>query len=289
MPSYYRPKGLDEALSIAAQEDVTILAGGTDVYPARAARAGWGDMRHPDVLDISAINDLRGIAEEQDHLRFDALTTWTDLRRASLPAAFAGYRAAAREIGGAQVQNRGTLVGNICTASPAGDGIPCLMTLDAEVELASLQGRRRVPMEEFICSYRKTVRRPDEIVTAIVIPNPGANARGRFEKLGARRYLVISMVMAAAVLDADVDGVIRRARVAVGACTPVAVRLREMERALVGTSIAAAAEAVTPEYLAGLAPIDDIRASGAFRRNAALQVVRDLLAGLAADLERRAA
>src|SRR3954471_8203103 len=162
-PAYFRPLSLDEALSIAAQEGVTILAGGTDVYPARAARAGWGDMRHPGVLDISAIKDLRGIADEQDHLRFGALTTWSDLRRAPLPSAFVGYQAAARDVGGAQVQNRGTLAGNVCTASPAGDGIPCLMALDAEIELASLQGSRCVAVKDFVSDYRNTLRRPEEI------------------------------------------------------------------------------------------------------------------------------
>ena len=115
-----------------------------------------------------------------------------------MPPAFAGYQAAAREIGGRQVQNRGTLVGNICTASPAGDGIPCLLTLDAEIELASLAGSRSVPIGDFVDGYRHTLRRPDEIVTAILIPKPKEGARGRFMKLGARRYLVISIVMAAA-------------------------------------------------------------------------------------------
>ena len=100
-------------------------------------RVGWGDMRRDDILDISAIAELRGIAEEAERFRFGALTTWDEMRRAPLPPAFAGCQKAARDIGGAQVQNRGTLVGNICTASPAGDGIPCLLSLDAEVELAS--------------------------------------------------------------------------------------------------------------------------------------------------------
>ena len=173
MPAYFRPGTLDEALQICAARPVTILAGGTDVYPAKAARVGWGDMRHPDVLDISAIKGLRGISEEEGKLRFGALTTWTDLKRATLPPAFAGYQAAAHDIGGAQVQNRGTLVGNICTASPAGDGIPCLLTLDSEVELASLSGRRVVPIGDFISGYRKTVRRSDEIVTALLFPKTG--------------------------------------------------------------------------------------------------------------------
>lgn len=289
MVAYFRPGTLDEALEIRAEKDVVVLAGGTDVYPARTARAGWGDMRHPDVLDISAIKDLRGISADEGKLRIGALTTWTNLRRASLPPAFAGYQAAARDVGGAQVQNRGTLVGNICTASPAGDGIPCLLTLDAEVELQARSGRRAVPIGEFLTGYRKTIVRPDELVTALLVPKPASGARGRFLKLGARRYLVISIVMAAAVLTVDDDSRIADARVAVGACTPVGVRLKMLEQALIGVRLADAAEIVASENLSELAPIDDIRASGAYRRAAALDLVRDLLAGFAASEERRAA
>ena len=187
MPAYYRPRTLDAALEICADGPVTILAGGTDVYPAKAARVGWGDMQHADVLDISAIEALRGIHETATHIRFGALTTWTDLIRAELPAAFDGYKAAAREVGGRQIQNRGTLVGNICTASPAGDGVPCLLALDAEVELASRTERRVLPVAAFVDDYRHTLCRSDEIVTGIRVPKPGPAERGRFLKLGARR------------------------------------------------------------------------------------------------------
>ena len=289
MPAYFRPGTLHEALEICAARPVTILAGGTDIYPAKAARVGWGDMRHPDVLDISAIKDLRGISEEEGKLRFGALTTWTDLRRAELPPAFAGYQAAARDVGGAQVQNRGTLVGNICTASPAGDGIPCLLTLDSEVELQSLSGRRTVPIGDFISGYRETVRRSDEIVTALLIPKPATGARGRFLKLGARKYLVISIVMAAAVLSTDEDETVTEARIAVGACTPVATRLPALEQALIGARSSDAADIVAVDHLSPLSPIDDIRASGVYRQSAALDLVRDLLAGFGAGEKRRAA
>ena len=289
MVAYFRPQTLDEALQIRAERPVTVLAGGTDVYPAKAARAGWGDMRHPDVLDISAIKDLRGISEEGDKLRLGALTTWTDLKRMVLPPAFAGYQMAAGQIGGAQVQNRGTLVGNICTASPAGDGIPCLMTLEADIELWSLGGSRTVPINEFFVGYRKTVVRSDEIVTAIQVPKPPPGERGRFAKLGARQYLVISIVMAASVLRVDEGGVIAAARVAVGACTPIALRLRGLERALLGHRIFDASQIAAPEHFSALSPIDDIRSSAAFRKSAALDLVRDLLAGFSSEEKRRAA
>src|SRR5262245_17018570 len=263
MAAYFRPSSLAEALAIRARQPVTVLAGGTDVYPARAARVGWGDMRRDDILDIGAIAERNGIAEEAGRFRFGALTTWAEMRRATLPPAFTGYQKAAREIGGPQVQNRGTLVGNICTASPAGDGIPCLLTLDAEVELQSTRGRRVVPMREFIDGYRHTVCAPDELVTAILVPRPPDGARGDFVKLGARRYLVISIVMAAAVLAADATGAITHARIAVGACSAVAQRLPQLEQALLGQPLAAAPDLVAAGHLAGLSPIDDVRASGA--------------------------
>jgi N-methylhydantoinase B len=289
MAAYFRPSSLAEALAIRARQPVTVLAGGTDIYPARANRVGWGDMRRNDILDISAISELRGIAEEPGRFRLGALATWTEMRHARLPPAFAGYQKAARDIGGAQVQNRGTLAGNICTASPAGDGIPCLMALDAQVELASARGRRVVPIAEFIDGYRHTVCGPDELVTAILVPKPPDGARGDFVKLGARRYLVISIVMAAAVLAADAAGTITHARLAVGACSAVAQRLPELEQALCGQPLAAAPDLVAAGHLAPLSPIDDVRASGAFRTAAAVEVVRDLLAGLTRDSLRSAA
>jgi len=289
MAAYFRPSSLAEALGVRARQPVTVLAGGTDVYPARANRVGWGDMRRDDILDISAIAELRGIAEEQGRFRFGALTTWDEMRRATLPPVFAGYQMAARDVGGAQIQNRGTLVGNICTASPAGDGIPCLLSLDAEVELASARGRRIVPMSEFIDGYRRTVCAPDELVTAILVPKPPNGARGNFVKLGARRYLVISIVMAAAVLAADASGTVTHARVAVGACSAVAQRLPQLEQALFGRPLADAPDVVTAGHLALLSPIDDVRASGAFRAAAAVDVVHDLLAGIVREPCRSAA
>ena len=208
---YHRPPSLQEALQIRAGSDVIVLAGGTDVYPAKAARAGWGDMAHKDVLDIGALSGLRGIVEEEAHWRIGALTTWTDLIDADLPPLLAGLQLAAREIGGAQIQNRGTLAGNICTASPAGDGAPNLLVLEARVELASLGATRLLRLAEFITGYRHTACRSDEIVTAILIPKRGA-ARGHFRKLGARKYLVISIVMVAGVVETDHAGNVSSAR-----------------------------------------------------------------------------
>ena len=133
---YFRPATLAEALAIRRGEDVAIIAGGTDIYPAYATRRAWGDPVHKDVLDISRLAELRGIEDRGDHIRIGALATWTDLVRADLPPLFDGMKDAARQVGGLQVQNRGTVVGNACTASPAGDGIPNLLALDAVFEIA---------------------------------------------------------------------------------------------------------------------------------------------------------
>jgi N-methylhydantoinase B len=275
--SYHRPRSLEHALAIRAAQDVSVIAGGTDIYPALAARRGWGDPAQPAMLDISAIPGLAAIEESAEGWRIGCLVTWTRLIHATLPPLFDGLKAAAREVGGAQVQNRGTLVGNLCTASPAGDGIPNLLALDAEVELASSRGRRAIPLAEFLTGYRATALRRDEIVVALHVPRlPGA--RGGFRKLGARRYLVISMVMAAGVIACE-GGRITAARLAVGACSAVAQRLPALEAALIGR--APRDVAVEPAHLAALAPIDDIRASAAYRREAALVALRDLLASLA--------
>jgi N-methylhydantoinase B len=287
--AYHRPTSLEDALATRAGSSVTVLAGGTDVYPARAARMGWGDMRQPDILDISAVPGLRGITEDAAGWRIGALATWTDLIRAELPPLFEGLKLAAREVGGVQIQNRGTLAGNICTASPAGDGAPNLLTLDASVELASCRGRRVVPMADFIDGYRSTVCGADELVTAILVPKPRRATRSHFLKLGARKYLVISIIMVAGVVETDATGRIAAARLAVGACSPVPRRLPELEAGLVGLPLDTAADVAAPQHLAHLAPIDDIRGSAAYRQQAALALTRDLLADLARPERRRAA
>jgi xanthine dehydrogenase small subunit len=280
MIAYHRPRSLADALAIRAAEDVAVIAGGTDIYPALAARRAWGDPTHKDVLDITAIPGLDRIEETAGGWRIGCLVTWSALRRAALPPLFDGLKAAAKEVGGAQVQNRATVVGNIVTASPAGDGIPNLLALDASVEIAGAAART-VPLRDFLTGYRATALRDDEIVTALHVPHLGS-ARSRFEKLGARRYLVISIVMAAGVVATDDAGRIATARLAIGACSAVAQRLPALEAALAGVALRDAAGVVQPAQLAALAPIDDIRASAAYRREAALALLRDLLRGLAA-------
>jgi len=276
MYAYARPARLDEALRVLAGGGATVLAGGTDHYPARV-----GKPLTEAILDISAIRALRGIEETGDHWRIGATTTWTDLIEADLPPLFDGLKLAAREIGGVQIQNSGTLAGNICNASPAADGVPALLSLDAGVELASAESVRMVPLEHFILGPRKTSRRPEELVAAIRIPRPRYKARGHFLKFGARKYLVISIAMAAAVIEHDA-GIVRRASIAVGSCSAVAKRLPELELALIGQPLnGSLAKSVRARHLAALAPIDDVRASASYRLDAALTLVRRTLAEIA--------
>lgn len=279
MAAYLRPTSIDAALRALASRPLLVLAGGTDFYPARVGRP-----LDEDVLDITAIASLRGIADAGDHWRIGATTTWSDLVESDTPPLFDGLKRAAREVGGAQIQNAGTVAGNLCNASPAADGVPPLLSLDATVELASMDGATVVPLADFILGNRRTRRTPNELVTAIRVPKPRTpRVASHFLKLGARRYLVISIVMAAAAIECDDAGRVTRAGVAVGACSEVARRLPELEAALLGqTADATLSNHVTPQHLAALTPIDDVRASAEYRADAALTVVRRALAELGA-------
>src|SRR5579883_788308 len=247
MALYLRPTELGSALAALAENRLTVLAGGTDFYPARVGRAIADD-----ILDVTALSELRGIGEAEDHFRIGATTTWSEIIAAPLPAWFDGLKLAAREVGGVQIQNAGTVAGNLCNASPAADGIPALLALDAAVELTAKGARRVLPLTEFVLGNRRTARRPDELMTAVLVPKPRHPARAGFAKLGARKYLVISIVMGSAVLEID-SGRVAAARIAVGACSPAAQRLPALESALVGRVAAAglggivAAEHLAPQ------------------------------------------
>ena len=264
-----------EALTALARPHV-VLAGGTDFYPARVGRA-IGE----DVLDIGGIAILRGISADPAGWRLGATTTWSELIESDLPPLFDGLKQAAREVGGRQIQNAGTLAGNLCNASPAADGVPCLLALDAEIEIAGPTGSRRLPLRQFITGVRRTALAPGELVVAIHVPRPRHEARSAFLKLGTRRYLVISIAMAAATVEVA-DGRVAAARIAVGACSPVAERLPALEAALAGAPFdARLAERVEAAHLAPLSPIDDVRGSAAYRSDAVVTVLRRLLEGFA--------
>jgi CO/xanthine dehydrogenase FAD-binding subunit len=174
------------------------------------------------------------------------------------------------------------VAGNLCNASPAADGVPPLLALDARVELRSARGQRELPLADFILGARRTALEPGELVTAILVPAAPAATRSHFAKLGARRYLVISIAMVAVVIEPQ-GGRVARARVAVGACSAVARRLQALEAALAGAPLDAGLGALAlEEHFQALQPIDDLRASAGYRREAARVLVRRALAHLGA-------
>lgn len=268
--SYLRPTNIEAALASLSEQRRLVLAGGTDFYPARV-----GQPLDDHVLDIGGLADLRAIEDAGDHHRIGAMVTWSDLIRSHLPASFDGYKLAAREVGGVQVQNAGTLCGNLCNASPAADGTPNLLALDARVELRSGRGTRELSVSELVLGNRNTAIAADEMVTALIVPKLPAAARGYFMKLGARKYLVISIAMVAVILVPDAQGKIGEARVAVGSCSAVGMRLGALERDLVGLTIdGRLGRVATAHHLETLRPIDDVRGSAEYRRDAALTLVR---------------
>jgi CO/xanthine dehydrogenase FAD-binding subunit len=262
---------VDEAVALLAREDARILAGGTDFYPAAGERPVLDN-----VLDISGLDTLRGIMTEASQIRIGGLTTWTDVIRTPLPRCFDALKSAAREVGSMQIQNRGTVAGNLCNASPAADGVPPLLALDARVELISRTGIRRLPLSEFIVGNRKTQRRPDELLSAVLVPREIDNSASVFLKLGARKYLVISITMVAVVVSFD-GGRISEARVAVGSCSAAAKRLTVLERDLRGAPVENVEKLTRAEHLAALSPIDDVRATADYRLDASLTLIQRAL------------
>lgn len=269
------PQGvrLQDALVALTDTPVPVLAGGTDFY------AALQDAMAPvHVLDITRIQELRYIRETDDGWTIGAGATWTDVINASLPPLFDALKSAAAEVGSIQIQNAATVAGNLCNASPAADGVPPLLALNASVELASVHGRRVLALSEFILGPRNIALESNELLVAIHIPRMADSARSAFGKLGSRKYLVISIVMVSITIESDGSGLIRDARIAVGACSPVACRLKRLEAALVNQSVSAdLMSLVSLSMLAELDPIDDVRGSREYRLEAVQELICRLL------------
>ena len=271
---YAKPKNMGEAISLLASGKWEIVAGGTDLFPS----LNEGDVNF-DILDISRLAELRGIQETQADWIIGALTTWADLEKTTLPSAFNALLQAGREIGSLQIQNRGTLVGNLCNASPAADGVPPLLVLDAILDLVSTRGSRTIPLSKFIKGNRKTARRSDEIVKCVRIPKENCGGKSAFAKLGSRKYMVISIVMTAAKLEICKQNLIHKSAISIGACSETAQRMTSIESAINGKSIGEALNAINAEHIANLDPLSDIRASREYRFHAAQELIKRTLIG----------
>jgi CO/xanthine dehydrogenase FAD-binding subunit len=249
--SLVQPGSLAEALRLLRHEGPLVpLAGCTDLYVG----LHFGTVPAGRFLDLLGLDELRGIRSRGETLVIGALATYTEiigspLVRRRLPI----LAEASREVGSAQIQNRGTLGGNVANASPAGDTLPVLAVAEATIVLRSADGERRVPFGSFYTGYRRSVMRPDELIAAVEVPP--VEGRQWFRKVGTRAAQAISKVVMAAVRAP-------RPRVALGSVAPTVVRLPRTEAALADGSLADAQAALQDE----IRPIDDLRSTAAYRR-----------------------
>jgi CO/xanthine dehydrogenase FAD-binding subunit len=275
-PPVVSPSTLADAYAALATAPARPIAGGTDLMVALTGELGEPPER---VVDLWRLDELRGIAVDGDSVSIGALTTYTDIRRSALcrehvPALVE----AAATIGAAQIQNRGTLGGNIANASPAGDTLPVLLALDATFVLGSARGERTVPADAFWTAYRRTALAGDELVLRIRIPL-AAGRETRFRKVGTRRAQAISkVVLALSYLDAGPSGPWSGVRVALGSVAPTPIRARATEAALEGRPPTPETADRAAETLAGeLEPIDDVRSTAEYRRLVAARVLHRLI------------
>ena len=267
--SLLQPKSLTDALKMLRDEGpLTPMAGCTDLY----VNLNFGTLKDERFLNLWGLAGLRSIDVRRDVVVIGAMTTHTDLiRSAVVNKRLPMLAAAAREIGGVQIQNRGTIGGNVANGSPAGDTLPALAAADAVVVLKSTSGTRRLPFTSFYTGYRQSVRRPDELIVAFEIPP----VRGRqwFRKVGTRAAQAISKIVMAGVRDR------KETRIALGSVAPTVLRARKTEAALtIGASLAIAQQTLLEE----IAPIDDIRSTAEYRR----AVSANLLARFLSDTSR---
>jgi xanthine dehydrogenase small subunit len=258
-----QPKSLEDALTMLRDEGpLTPLAGGTDLYVLLNA----GTLREKRFLDLWGLKQLRGIEKDGKSLQLGALTTYSDcLRSKKVARALPILQRAAREVGGVQIQNRGTLAGNIGNGSPAGDSLPVLMAADAVVVLQSKSdGKREVPLSEYYTGYRASVRRPDELIVSVRFPIPRKKERQLFRKVGTRAAQAISKIVMAAVGD----------RIAFGSVGPTVTRARKLEAYLAGGG-RELAEAQR-QLLEDIRPIDDVRSTAEYRRRVAANLLAPL-------------
>ncbi|MDZ7267868.1 MAG: xanthine dehydrogenase family protein subunit M [candidate division KSB1 bacterium] len=265
----WSPRTLAEAYQILTQEQgrIKVLAGGTDVMVALQARTECA----PAYLNLWPLAELRGIAETQDAVRLGALTTYTQLMRSTLVQQQAPILVdAAGVIGARQIQNRGTLGGNIVNASPAGDTLPVLAVLEATLELGSARGTRLVPFNAFYTGYRQTVLAADELLLAVILPKRRPQERQYFRKVGTRQAQAISKVVMALLLQQTQPGRVDFIRIAFGSVAPTVMRAPRTEAVLQDQILSrdriAAARA---QVMAEVRPISDVRSTADYRRTVA--------------------
>ncbi|HEV8547163.1 MAG TPA: xanthine dehydrogenase family protein subunit M [Candidatus Limnocylindrales bacterium] len=279
-PPILTPRTLPEALAAltdsSADVPVTPIAGGTDLMVRITGEIGEPPER---MLDLWRLDELRGITLEGEAISLGALTTYTDIRRSAacrehLPVLVE----AAATIGAAQIQNRGTVGGNIANASPAGDTLPVLLALDAEIVAGSARGERSIPAADFWAAYRRTALAPDELIVRVRIPL-ATGREARFRKIGTRRAQAISKVVMAVAWRDDRDaGTWRDVRVALGSVADRPIRVEKVETALEGRAPTPEVADLAAETLASeIQPIDDVRSTADYRRTVAARALHRII------------
>jgi xanthine dehydrogenase small subunit len=273
-PPVVSPATLSEALALRTEGGWQPIAGGTDLMVQLEADVGEPPER---ILDLSRLDELRGVSTDGYDVSIGALTTYTELRQSPLVSArLRALSEAAATVGAAQIQNRGTIGGNICNASPAGDTLPVLLAVDAVFECASPAGIREVPAREFWTGYRQTALRDDELLVRIRFA-VDRSRRTRFRKVGTRAAQAISKVVLALSFRDD-DGTWRDVRVALGSVAATTIRAVQTEAVLEGTRPGKAVADEAARVLASeISPIDDVRSTAGYRRSVSARVLHRLL------------
>lgn len=263
-PPVTSPRTLAAAYDLLAEGGWTPIAGGTDLMVRITGEIGEPPER---MLDIWHLDELRGVTLHGGSLVMGALTTYSDLRRSALVTAYLPVLVeAAATIGAAQIQNRGTIGGNIANASPAGDTLPVLLATDTRIVLGSARGERTIAAADFWTGYRTTARADDELVLRVEVPLPAGRAE-RFRKVGTRRAQAISKVVMALAWVPDASGAWHDVRVAFGSIAAVPVRVGEVESVLEGALVdPPVTERARSALEASIRPIDDVRSTADYRR-----------------------
>ncbi len=276
----YRPRTLEEALNLLQDIKTIPFAGGTDLMVKYRSWAGTLPQLQAPVLWLGEIKELKGIHQSGDTLVIGSMETLASILAS--PAAPELLKYAIAQMASPSIRNMGTMGGNICNASPAGDTLPPLYVLDASVLLRSSAGERTLPIAEFITGPGKTALRKDELLTEIHIPIREYNKR-YYRKVGTRKANALSKLSMAGLADIR-DGVIEDVRIALGAVAPTVVRSIEAEKTLQGRNVkeifAMIPEAITT-YSELITPIDDQRSNAAYRKTVSLRLIEDFLNHLA--------
>ena len=271
--NYFQPNDLNSALDVLKNNsDLTIAAGCTDLFPITNNMS-----LDKNILDITNIKSIKGFQFNSKETKIGSATTWTDIINENLPICYDMLKACAKEVGSIQIQNLGTIGGNICNASPAADSIPCLLALDAKLELSSANNQRIIPIDEFILGSRKTKLEQGEILTSIIIPKEKENGSSSFRKIGARKYLVISISMVACRILIS-NNIIEDISISVGSCSEVAKRIFSIERQLIKKDINEDIfNQVDFSQLNEISPITDIRSTHVYRLKASQLLIKDVV------------